>query len=245
LSVFTRIKNLIVEHGLVAICTKLIGRHLDKSFERTYGLDTVGVTYLDGLSIESKNRGRGNYYEGTRLMPLRKLIPQMRDLVSPDSAIVDCGSGKGKVLLIAAESGVMHVRGVEFAKELCEIAESNWEKFEARKQTGSKVEISCSDILDYAIRPNDSMFFLFNPFDAVVLEATLDRIAESVEKHPRTIVIAVAFLSDTYRTIFEKKARFEKHIAIVHWACEFTLYKVSHDCPQSFSPSKSTIHNDH
>lgn len=230
LSVFTRIKNLIGEHGPVSIGTKLIGRHLDQSFEKTYGLDTAGVAYLDGLSIESRNRGRGNYYEGTRLMPLRRLIPQMRAMVAPDSALVDCGSGKGKVLLVAAECGVKQVRGVEFAKELCEIAASNWAKFDARKQSGSKVEIHCSDILDYAIQPNDSMFFLFNPFDIRVLNALLDRIAESVERHPRTIVIAVAFLSEQYRKVFETKPRFEKHMEVVHWACKFTLYKVSNDC---------------
>ena len=234
MSVFTRIKSLIGEHGVVAIGTKLIGRHLDQSFERAYGLDTVSVAYLDGLSIESRNRGRGNYYEGTRLMPLRRLIPQMRALVAPDSALVDCGSGKGKVLLVAAECGVNQVRGIEFAKELCETAASNWAKFEARKQTGSKVEIHCSDILDYPVQPNDSMFFLFNPFDTYILEALLDRIAESVEMHPRKIVIAVAFLSEPYRKVFETKPRFEKHVEVVHWACKFTLYTVSNDCPQSF-----------
>ena len=234
MSVFTRINSVIGEHGLVAIGTKLIGRHLDLSFERTYELDTVGMTCLDGLSIESGNRGRGNYYEGTRLMPLRRLIPQMRALVAPDSALVDCGSGKGKVLLVAAECGVKQARGVEFAKELCKIAASNWAKFDARKQTGSNVEVHCSDILDYAIQPNDSMFFLFNPFDAIVLNALLDRVAESVERHPRKIVIAVAFLSEPYRKVFETKPRFEKHIEVVHWACKFTLYTVSNDCPQSF-----------
>ena len=234
MSVFTRIRNLIGEHGPVSIGTKLIGRYLDQSFERTYGLNTVGMTYLDGLSIESGNRGRGNYYEGTRLMPLRKLIPQMRALVAPDSALVDCGSGKGKVLLVAAECGVKQVRGVEFAKELCEIAAANWAKFDARKQTGSMVEVHCSDILVYDIQPNDSMFFLFNPFDTHVLNALLDRIVESVERYPRTIVIAVAFLSESYRKVFETKPRFSKHMEVVHWACKFTLYTVSNECPQSF-----------
>jgi Histone methylation protein DOT1 len=234
LSVYTRIKSLIGEHGLVSIGTKLIGRYLDLSFERNYGLDTSGVTYLDGLSIEGRNRGRGNYYEGTRLMPLRKLIPQMRSLVAPDSALVDCGSGKGKVLIVAAECGVKQIRGVEFARELCEIAESNWAKFDARKQTGASVQIHCSDILDYAIEPNDSMFFLFNPFDTHVLNALLDRIAESVDRHPRKILIAVAFLSEPYQKVFETKPCFEKHPEVVHWACKFTLYTVSNDCPQSF-----------
>ncbi len=232
MSVFTRIKSLIGEHGLVAIGTKLIGRYLDQSFERTYGLDTAGVTYLDSLSIESTNRGRGNYYEGTRLMPLRRLIPQMRALIAQDSAFVDCGSGKGKVLLVAAECGVKQVRGVEFAKELCEIAASNWAKFDARKQTGARVEIHCLDILGYAIQPNESMFFLFNPFDTHVLNALLDRIAESFERHPRKIVIAVAFLSEPYRMVFETQPRFVKHMEVVHWAGRFTLYTVSNDCPQ-------------
>ena len=231
MSVFTRIKSLIAEHGVVAIGTKLIGRHLDQSFERAYGLDTVSVTYLDGLSIESKNRSSGNYYEGTRLMPLRELIPQMQALVAQDSALVDCGCGKGKVLLVAAECGVRQVRGVEFASELCEIAESNWAKFDARKQTGSMVEIHCSDVLDYVIQPNDSMFFLFNPFNAVILDALLDRIEVSAKRYPRSIVIAIAFLSEPYRKTFEKKPLFRKHSEVVHWACEFTLYQLSNDCP--------------
>ena len=45
--------------------------------------------------------------------------------IPDDKVFIDIGSGKGRVLLIAAEFGIKEVRGIEFSPVLCEIAKKN------------------------------------------------------------------------------------------------------------------------
>jgi 2-polyprenyl-3-methyl-5-hydroxy-6-metoxy-1,4-benzoquinol methylase len=96
----------------------------DRAFERRHGLETLAIEKLDGLTIRVGERTQGFYYEGMRMLPLRRLFAKLRKLVPPDAALVDLGCGKGNVLLAAAEAGVANIRGVEFARELCEQARS-------------------------------------------------------------------------------------------------------------------------
>jgi hypothetical protein len=224
MSIRSRIASLLRDQGPRAILIKLWGRGLDAWYEWQKGIDTLSIRHLDSLTIHDGDSRLGHYYEGSRLMPLRCLIPKLQSMVLPTSALVDCGCGKGKVLLVAGECGVAEIRGVEFATELCDIARSNWDKVFGRSESNSRCEILCSDILNYEIRDNDSMFFLFNPFEPQVLEALLQNIQASIQRTPRQIVIAAAFLSDTYAEVFDRFPCFTNKSEVVYWACRFSLF---------------------
>ena len=72
-------------------------------------------------------------------------------------------------MVVAAYYGFTEITGIEFAKELCEEAESNMKKIQTIfPAIGWKV--INADVLNYNIMPGDSVFFLFNPF----VEETLD-----------------------------------------------------------------------
>ena len=59
-------------------------------------------------------------HELMRLRPFRRLMRTLS--LPPGSGFVDFGCGKGRVLLLAAGFGFARITGVEFAKELCDIA---------------------------------------------------------------------------------------------------------------------------
>ena len=223
MGVLARLKNLLQDQGVLAVATKLVGRRLDLAYERSLGIDTVAVRQLAELEIVGENASLGHYYEGTRLMPLRSLVPRLQKMVPESSAFVDCGCGKGKALLVAGECGLHEVRGVEFAPELCEIARSNWQRLCQKKRIASKFEVICSDILDYEIRDNDSLFFLFNPFEPEILDRFAMRLVDSLQKHPRKIVLAFAFMSDAYKQVIAKYSDFSEVDEVVLWACRFTI----------------------
>jgi cyclopropane fatty-acyl-phospholipid synthase-like methyltransferase len=93
---------------------------LDIAFDLRYGTDTIRCTEMNTLAFQSENKKLATLYQASEPQPLRSI---MRKLDLPkDSSFVDLGSGKGRVLLIAAQFGFQRVIGVEFSRELCEIA---------------------------------------------------------------------------------------------------------------------------
>jgi tRNA1(Val) A37 N6-methylase TrmN6 len=66
-----------------------------------------------------------------------------------NKVIVDIGSGKGRVLLMASEFGFKEARGVEFSLNLCEIAKKNIENYTAKKKTNTIFNVYNADARFY------------------------------------------------------------------------------------------------
>jgi SAM-dependent methyltransferase len=224
MSVMRRLTNVVRGQGVAAIPAKLASALYDRAFERRHGLETLAIEKLDGLTISGGERAHGFYYEGMRMLPLRRLFAELRLHVPPDAALVDLGCGKGKVLLAAAEAGVAKIRGVEFAHELCDQARANWAVFQARTGNSALVEVIESDAGVYRFQADESLFFLFNPFDEVVLDRVLTNLSESIAEHPRRAYIAAAYLSDRYRSVFAAHPKYALDRDLQAWGCRFTVY---------------------
>ena len=97
-------------------------RSLD--FDRRHGVDTAGIVRLGALRIESPNRDLGVRYQPSDPDDFRSLVEAL-PIDPKDYVLVDLGSGKGRVLLLASEFPFRRVVGVEFSQELNEIAERN------------------------------------------------------------------------------------------------------------------------
>jgi SAM-dependent methyltransferase len=224
MSVLRRLKNIIQGQGVAAIPAKLYATAYDRCYEFRYRLDTLSTAKLDRLTIHAGDRTRGFYYEGTRVLPLRRLFAEFHKLVPADAAFVDLGCGKGKVLLVAAEKGIAKIRGVEFAHELCEVARANWAAYEARKRPPCTVEVIENDAAAYRFQRDEQLFFLFNPFDEIVLDRVLVNLSLSIAQRPRRAYVAVAHLSERYRRVFAAHPEYAIDRELDSWGCRFTLF---------------------
>jgi 16S rRNA G966 N2-methylase RsmD len=120
---------------------------------------------------------------------LKKLFNRLQPALPSDSVLVDFGSGKGRVLLIAASFGFREARGIEFAQELCHIARTNWLAYKQKRRVATVCQVVEVDAVDYAIKPDENVFFLFNPFDNVILDRVLVNLQKSIEQRPRRVLI--------------------------------------------------------
>ncbi|MEJ2691329.1 MAG: class I SAM-dependent methyltransferase, partial [Deltaproteobacteria bacterium] len=129
----------------------------------------------------------GNPYQPTMAIPFNRLMDRL-DLPS-DSVIVDIGSGKGRVLLLSALRGFKKVVGIEFSSEFCKVARENVAIME--NYLGKKLNITIieSDAAFYDIEDDQNIFFLFNPFDDVVLNTVAKNIIISLKRNDRKIGI--------------------------------------------------------
>ncbi len=182
-----------------------VSRLLDRHFDIAFGSDTRGVIENASLSdVASPNLARGIRYEPTRALPLQQVLRAAR--IPLDGAFVDLGCGKGRALMVAVLSGFTHVTGVDYSPALCRIAEHNLETLRRRTHRQFTASIMHADAADYTFDARDTVVYLFNPFDAVVLAAVVAHLERSLAQHPRAVW--VVYHNPVWRVVFEHSARF-------------------------------------
>lgn len=224
MSLYSRFKGAIRRQGFKMTVTKTVGTLADYWFECRYGVDTIAASRLDNLTIEAESREHGTSYEGIRVLPARSFIRHVRALV-PGGVFVDLGCGKGKAVFIAAQSGIAKARGIEFARELCEVARRNWASFHPKAGCRPDAcEIIEGDVTTYAYPTDETVYFINNPFDEIILAKVVANITASVERQPRRVLIVICNLSAHYRAVMDRQKEFSLIEVPMFWGYPFSVF---------------------
>jgi len=166
--------------------------------EKKYKLDTIRIDRLQFQKIKSENLKHASIYQATNYYLLEKAFDFLKNK-NANTAIVDFGSGRGRVLVVAAYYGFKKITGVDFSHSLCADAERNIEKIKPLFPSVA-FEIFCNDATNYSIEKNDTVFFFFNPFDEVVMLQVIKNILFSLKKNERKIY--VVYVNPLHQEIF-------------------------------------------
>ena len=210
------------DRGLGTTLAILLVYVADYAFDIRYGTDTRSWTSLDDLSIDSENKHRGEMYQPTLALPLERLFRELK--LPASSVLVDLGCGKARVLLVAAKVGLKTMRSIEFSPELCQIARRNCDLYTAKTHGAATFEIIEDDVVNYEVRQDDNVFFLYNPFDAEILSHVLDKIRASQRAHPRPMWII--YRNAVHGAIIDNDPIFEKQREYVIWGLDFLVYQI-------------------
>ena len=148
------------------------------AFDIKYGTDTAGVVPLWRLDVKSKNAQYGYRYGTIAPKSFRSCIRRI-DVDHSSCVFIDLGCGKGRTLIIAAELGFAQVIGVEFARELADVAKHNLQKLDIGNAT-----IIHGDAAEYQFPDSNLILYMNNPFSADVMSKVIDRLGEFCAKHP-------------------------------------------------------------
>ena len=74
-----------------------------------------------------------------------------------------------------------------FRRSFCDQALKNIEIFRGKVRTLAPIDVVETDVTQHALRGDENVFFLYNPFDAVILGQFVENIRRSVATHPRQI----------------------------------------------------------
>ncbi len=157
----------------------------DFLFDWRYGTDTRRWVEAEELDTNSENKSHAVHYQATKARPFLKLLRSLA--LPPESVFVDFGSGKGRVLLVAAHHGFKRVVGVEFSPQLCALARQNIATFSKVAVLGSPIEVVEADVTRFGITSDLNVFYLYNPFDPPVLSKVLANLRDSVKAAPRKL----------------------------------------------------------
>ena len=224
MSLYSRFTGAIRRQGFKMTVTKTVGTLADYWFDWRHGMDTIAPSRLEDLTIETGSREHGTSYEGIRVLPARSFARHVRTLV-PGGVFVDLGCGKGKAVFIAVQSGFAKARGIEFARELCDVARRNWTSFSAK--TGCRpdaCEIIEGDVTTYAYPTDETIYFINNPFDEVILAKVVENITASAKREPRRVLIVICNLSAHYRAVMDQQQEFKLTGVPVFWGYPFSVF---------------------
>lgn len=222
MTLYQRIRESYAAHGLTSSLAKLYSILLDHWIDLRYGLDICPASELRDLTIKTGNIASGHHYAPVRLLALRKLFNSIDGDLPSHDVLVDIGSGKGRVLLAAAERGFREARGIEFASELCKIAVENCSRYKSATDVSTVFKTTEIDAAEYAFQPDESIFIFCNPFEGDVVARVLQNIANSVRICPRRIMMI--YYNPKCRSVIEQHGSFAFHKEVTWCGHLFVVY---------------------
>jgi SAM-dependent methyltransferase len=150
-------------------------RSAGRRFDREYGVTTQALLFLDDLERDAVGDAgvHATHYEAVPVDDFREMMSAVPAEVVVSSTFVDIGSGMGRAILLASEYPFKQIVGVEVSPSLHEVAKANLERALRSKRKCSDLRLVRDDARIFEYPPGDLVVFLFNPFDAEALEATL------------------------------------------------------------------------
>jgi len=139
---------------------------------------------------------------------------------------VDFGSGKGKVLMLAAQYPFRKVIGVELWEDLHRVAVENLAAFLTR--AAGEVRSVLMDAADFPLPEEPLVLYFFNPFPEQVLARVLANLKESLARAPRRVY--VLFYAPVRRGApWDRRAVIETagFLRVLHDEPRFTIYTAS------------------
>ncbi len=163
-------------------------RYGDADFDWDYRVDTTSAT------VNWHDRLLGEFhsaYQPTEPALFREMMEAMSGLEIDfqDLTFIDVGSGKGRVLLMAAGYPFRRVLGVELLPALHRVAQANIRAYKSESQRCFAVESVAADARTFAFPVEPIMLYLFNPLPEAALIEMLSNLERSLGENPRTVYV--------------------------------------------------------
>ncbi len=170
---------------------RLLGLHLWEmlTFDFRYNVNTRKIISAKNLNFSDKEaQTHAVRYRPSPVICVRRSLQLLKTYMPnyQDVSFVDYGSGMGRVMIIAAETGFKKVIGLELSHDLNIICQSNIEQYKKHVPKSDFLIIN-KDARLYTPPADACVFFFFKPFDEWVHKQVMKQISESLNSNPRTI----------------------------------------------------------
>ncbi len=192
------------------------------AFDRTYGTETCRRARLHDLTVVSANTDLGIQYEPTAPSAFAKFVKSL-NIACSEYKFVDYGCGKGRVLLLAAKHGFRTIIGVEFSKELCEIARSNVIQYKKVSGLDPDISIICTDASVFEVPGGNCVLYFYHPFQEELMRRVLPNIKSAIIKEDRDIIIV--YHNPQWRRVLDREKCLRKYAGNI-WSTDwYVVYR--------------------
>jgi hypothetical protein len=200
---------------------KLIADLESRRFDRRHHIQTSGDVQTAEMQIPGTSAAHGVHYNPTSLRAGRQVFLELPMEDFSQYTFVDFGSGKGRMLFLAAEHPFRRIVGVEYASDLHAIAERNIHSYRNPLQRCSELVSLNIDAATFEFPPENSVLYFYNPFRRPIMEPLIQRLDESVSRQPRDVLIV--YLNPELTEIIERTRNFK----IMNRGQYYTIYRSS------------------
>ena len=171
-------------------------------FDWRHGVKTTGDLLVPEMDAVTQDTALAGFYHPSHPRSGRRILSLLPIEDHSRYTFIDLGSGKGLMLLLAAEHRFKAVRGVEFSRKLHAVATDNIASYTNPRQRCFDVESVNVDARDYEFPSTPLVIYLFNPFRHELLGQVLKNLDASVAANPRDVLVVYLNPLDAY--LFER-----------------------------------------
>jgi hypothetical protein len=176
------------------------------SFDEKYGTDTGGTREIGSLDVVASPAARfAVRYDPSNEASVRALLDNLQIEYSRFN-FIDFGSGKGRVLLVAAGFPFKAVLGIEFSRELHEVAVQNLARLPPAVTRAGSVRSIYGDASSFELPQSDLVCYFYNPFGVPIMRAVAAHLAAHHERYGYRVI--VIYVDPRHAEIFKKTGKF-------------------------------------
>ncbi|UDL93687.1 class I SAM-dependent methyltransferase [Lichenihabitans sp. PAMC28606] len=209
---------------------------VDLLFDTENGVETSGIDYIYGLTVDGPNARFGEAHIATDPGEFRTVFESL-DVDFRRFTFVDLGSGKGRAVMLAAALPFKAIVGVEFTKELHAIATANVGKLPEPDR--NRISLLHGDAAAYDFPAGPLIVFFYNPFGRAIMRQVADRLACARRDSPRDIL--VVYLNPIFEESWVRAGwhvlRSSTEAALIQWPTSSQAAVASHAEPDTVLPA--------
>lgn len=170
------------------------------------------------LAIQSENAKFGLFYEPSRTEVLHTVLRKI-PVALEQYTFIDLGAGKGLPMLVASEYPFKRILGVEYSKTLADAAALNIQVHKAQHPMSAPIECIWGDATEFVFPNEPTVLYLFNPFQAKVMDRVVANLQKSLQQHPRDLWVV-------YVNPWEvRKFRRTSMLETIEWNPDFSIHR--------------------
>jgi SAM-dependent methyltransferase len=156
-----------------------------------FGIDTTAELTPNEAAIPAARRAVATMYLPSLGDDLDAMLAALAwpESLARDATFVDIGSGKGRVVLLAAMRRFREVVGVELSPVLHRIAGRNLDIVQASGALVSPARLTLGDATELDVPHGPLIAYLYHPFREPIAAVVVDRIVASLAASPRPAAI--------------------------------------------------------
>ena len=172
----------------------------DVLYDYRKGVNTFKPVASDNLFTADRASTQNRYVPSTFAVVEATLDLISDELNLEEDTFVDIGSGKGKVLIAAEKYGFNRVCGIEYTKNLHDIAQDNLKRLGIEH----KAQSLNADASTHTFKDDEKVLYFFNPFIGKLLDDCIDNILASSAHSSRLIIYVNPVEMEKFDKVFEQ-----------------------------------------
>ena len=173
---------------------------LNRAFDARFGTDTASEVVLVDSGVPVADAAQGNNLYRPMFSSSFHAAMKRLPLNFSEFTFVDLGSGKVKMIMLAADYNFKHIVGVEYSLLPHKIAAGNFRTYSSLSQKCSSFEPILGNVLDYQLPSGSVVCMIFNSFAPDIMRRAMHKLGHDAGSRADPVFVIYSNLRNVNET---------------------------------------------